>query len=97
MRPEGRWGNQVFHLEFNEVTENADDYGDPSRKCLYKITQQLEHWAYSELEEVLCIRSGGGKNDKVTVLYGTIYSGPFILVKMSYCLYLDRSLGKKLA
>ena len=70
-------------MEFNEVTENADNCGDPSRKFLYKITQQLEYWAYSELEKVLCIRSGGGKNDKVNVLYGTIHSGPFILVKMS--------------
>lgn len=39
-------------MEFNEATENTGDCGDPSRKCLYKITQQLDYWAYSELEKV---------------------------------------------
>lgn len=39
-------------MEFNEATENAGNYGDPSRKCLYQITQQLDYWAYSELEKV---------------------------------------------
>ena len=24
---DSEWGNQVFHLEFKEVTENADDWG----------------------------------------------------------------------
>lgn len=32
--------------------------GDRSRKCLYRITQQLEYWAYSELSWRRCCVSG---------------------------------------
>lgn len=56
--------------------------GNLSRKCLYQITQQLDYWAYSELEKVR-IRSCEGRMTRLMDCMEQYIQVHSFLVKMS--------------